>query len=66
MAHGIYVRNLIAHSCNMSKPSKHQSVPDVTQGNNIGRPRLQYTVEDAVKMVRDSFLAAMPKIDTVE
>ena len=60
LAHGIYVRNLIAHSCNI------QSVPDVTQGNNIGRPRLQYTVEDAVKMVRDSSLAAIPKIDMVE
>jgi len=65
-AHEIYVRNLIAHSCNMSKTSMHQMASEMTLRNNIGRPRLQYTEEDAVKLVSDSFVAATPNIDMVE
>jgi hypothetical protein len=42
-----------------------RSVP-VTQPVLLGRRPIQYTVEDVVKLVRMSFLAAAAKIDMVE
>ncbi len=60
------VRSLIAHYCNMTSNRKKDSSASVTPSVLVGRPPAKYTVEDVVKLVRVSFLAASAKIDMVE
>ena len=50
----------------MSNNRKQDSSNSVTPSGVLGRPPTQYTVEDVVKLVRISFLAATAKIDMVE
>jgi hypothetical protein len=62
LAHDILLRNFNAHYWNMStKRKKGQTASAVAKVNN-GRPTIQYTVEDVVKLVRFSFRPAPDKL----
>lgn len=50
----------------MIRNKKEHSSASVTQSVCAGRRPKEYTVEDVVKLVRISFLAATAKIDMVE
>ena len=50
----------------MPKKRKKKTATAAAQGNIVGKLQLQYSVEDAVQMVRISFVAVTAKIDTVE
>jgi hypothetical protein len=50
----------------MIRNRKKDSPASVTQSVLLGRRPTKYTVEDVVKLVRFSFLAATAKIDIVE
>jgi len=65
-AHGFVLRNLRAQYCSMLKTRKKKTATAVAQGNIVGEPQLQCSVEDAVRMVRNSFLAVTAKIGMVE
>jgi hypothetical protein len=65
-AHGFVLRNLRAHYCNMLKARKKKAATAVAQRNIVGEPQSQGSVEDAVRMVRISFVAVTAKIDMVE
>ena len=55
-------RNLIAHNGNMSTNGKKDPSAATAQVN-VGRPKAShYTIEDAVKLVSFSFLAAPAKL----
>ena len=48
------IRNLIDHTLTMSGSRKRHDEAFMPTANNVGRPPLSYTVEDAVKLVRYS------------
>ena len=50
----------------MTSNRKKDSSASVTPSVLVGRPPAKYTMEDVVKLVRVSFLAASAKIDMVE
>jgi hypothetical protein len=45
---------------------RNGSSASVTPSVAVGRPTAQYTIEDAVRMVRNSFLETIAKMDMVE
>ena len=63
---GFLHRNLRAHYCYMPKTRKKKTATAAAQGNIVGKLQLQCSVEDAVQMVRISFVAVTAKIDMVE
>jgi hypothetical protein len=50
----------------MRNVQKKKTATGVAQRNIVGEERSESSVEDAVRMVRISFFAAMAKIDMVE
>ena len=66
LAHGFLLRNLRPHYCNMLKTRKKKNATAVARGNIVGEPQSQCSVEDAVRMVRISFVAVPAKSDMVE
>jgi hypothetical protein len=48
------LRNKIDHTLTMSGSGKSSGSAFVPAANNVGRPPVSYTVEDAVKLVRNS------------
>jgi hypothetical protein len=61
MAHGILLRNLVAHYWNMSTTRKKGHNANAAASRNLGRPTGKYTIEDAVKLVSFSFPSAPVK-----
>jgi hypothetical protein len=66
LAHGFVLRNLIGYYCNMLKTRTKKTATTVAQRNIVGEPQSQCRVEDAVRMVRVSFVAVTAKSDMVK
>jgi 16S rRNA C1402 (ribose-2'-O) methylase RsmI len=60
------VRNLITPLNNMAPTKKTDSSVTAVPLAKVGRPTVYNTVEDVVKMVRNSCLAGIAKFDMVE
>ncbi len=52
LAHDILLRNFNAHYWNMSAKRKKDQTATAVAQVNIGRPTIQYTLKDVVKLVR--------------